>query len=188
MDARHPSRPPDVEALLGVLEEYGVRFVLSGSVAAAAYGVDLEPGDLDIVPDTGTGNLRRVVDALENLEARPHGPFGDWTVQDSGEWKWIPRPTSEAELASWKPDPEDVRSLDHLYLTRLGNLDVVPEITGTYEHLSRRCRALPLHGFVVQVAHVDELLARLTVPRRDKDATRVAKLRRIQASLPRPPR
>jgi len=176
----HGSRPPDVPALLRLLEQHHVRFILAGSVAAAAYGVEVEPGDLDIVPESSEGNLRKLVDALEEMEARPLGPFGAWTTLPTGEKKWVPRETSDRELADWKPDIEDTSSLDHLYVTRFGNFDVVPELVGTYDHLKERAALRTLHGFELQVAHVDDLLARLTIPRREKDRNRVAALRRVQ--------
>lgn len=39
---------PNVEALLDVLNEHGVEYVVTGSAAALLHGVALEPGDLDI--------------------------------------------------------------------------------------------------------------------------------------------
>lgn len=180
---RHPSRAPDVEALLSVLDRYGVEYVVVGSVAAAFYGVELTPGDLDIVPATGPTNLERVVRTCQDLEAQPLGPFGDWTTLESGERKWIPRPTTMEELADWQPDATDVSTLDHLFVTRLGNFDVVPEIAGTFDALIARARRHTWQGLTPWVAHVDDLLARLTIPRREKDAPRVSALRRIQRRL-----
>ena len=46
----HEAGPPRIAELLALLEEHGVPFVKVGSAAAKIYGVDLEPGDLDIVP------------------------------------------------------------------------------------------------------------------------------------------
>ena len=127
---RHNSRSPDVAALLGILESRDVRYIVIGSIAAAVYGVELQAADLDIVPDTDKANLRRLVDALREMEAKPIGPFGDWTALESGEKKWLPRPTTEQELTEWMPDVEDLWTLDHMYVTRFGNFDVVPEIGG----------------------------------------------------------
>ena len=46
----HDSRPPDVSRLLEVLGLSGVRYVLIGSVAAQLYGIEAQPGDLDVTP------------------------------------------------------------------------------------------------------------------------------------------
>lgn len=177
---RHATRDPDVPGLLDVLHRRGLRYVLVGSAAAAAHGVELRPADLDVVPDTEEMNLRRLVEVLRELEAMPLGPFGGWTEIGNGEKKWIPRPTTEEELTGWMPDVQDISSFDHAYVTRLGNLDVVPEIAGSYEVLLRRASSRTWNGFEVRLAHVDDLLARLTVPRREKDGPRVAALREIQ--------
>ena len=107
---RNGSRSSNVAALLGILESRDILYVVIGSVAAAVYGVELQAADLDIVPETDTANLRSLVDALREMEAKPLGPFGNWTVVESGEKKWISRPTAERALAEWMPD--DRESLD----------------------------------------------------------------------------
>ena len=176
----HEARPPLVGAILKILDEMELQFVITGSVAAQLYGVGLEPGDLDIVPATDTGNLDRLLRVLDALEARPAGPFGEWTTLPNGEMKWIARLTTEEDIQAWTPSVHDVSSLDHCYRSQFGNFDVVPRVGGTYEVLKRRAVQIPAFGYNPWVAHVDELLARLTVPRRDKDVTRVAQLREVQ--------
>jgi hypothetical protein len=177
---RHPSRSPDVVDLLKVLEQWKVDYVLVGSVGAAVYGVDVQAGDLDVVPSTEEHNLERLIHVLTEIEGSPLGPFGEWRLLDSGEWKWIARPTTEQELADWRPDARDGRTFDHLFGTRFGNFDVMPEIAGTYEVLRPRAVMRSWQGCHVWVAHMDDLLARLTVPRREKDRDRVVALREVQ--------
>ena len=180
---RHRSRSPDVADLLKILETQDVRYVVIGSVAAAVYGVELQAADLDIVPDTDKANLRRLVDALQEMEAKLIGGFGSWAVLESGEKKWTPRPTTEQEIAEWIPDVDDLWTLDHLYATRFGDFDVAPEIGGTYDTLRPRACLRSCEGFDVWLAYIDELLARLTVPRREKDIPWVAALREIQREM-----
>jgi hypothetical protein len=177
---RHPSRPPDVERLLKILERSGVNYILVGSVAAAVYGVDVQAGDLDIVPNREEHNLERLIDVLAEIEGTPLGPFGEWRLLESREWKWIARPTTEQELADWTPHARDVQTLDHLFGTRFGNFDVMPVVAGTFDILRPRAVMRSCQGCNVLVAHIDELLARITIPRRDKDRDRVATLREIQ--------
>jgi hypothetical protein len=183
----HEARSPLVGAILKSLDEMQVQFVITGSVAAQLHGIEVEPGDLDIVPATDTANLERLVRVLSVLEARPAGPFGEWTTLTNGEMKWIARPTTEEEIRAWMPRVDDVSSLDHCYRSRFGNFDVVPRVTGTYEVLMRRAVQIPAFGHTPWVAHIDELLARLTVPRRDKDAVRVAQLREVQRNAAQQP-
>ncbi len=186
MRIQHPKRPPDIPELLGVLARHGVRYVLTGSVAALAYGVDIgQAGDLDITPVLDEENLRRLGMALRDIEAGldPDAPMGHWETLPDGEKKWredAPTPELRAQMANWSPDPADVSSFDHLFCSRLGNFDVVPELSGTYDALMRRAVQLDAWGYAIWAVHVDELLAALTVPRRAKDVPRVRQLRDIQ--------
>ncbi|HET9493868.1 MAG TPA: hypothetical protein VFR15_06530 [Chloroflexia bacterium] len=184
--AAHPNRPPDIPALLDALDRHGVRYVLVGSVAAQVYGVDTgRPGDFDITPALDPGNLRRLADLLVEIEAGldPDEPFGHWEVQADGERKWAAdeaTPERVAERANWRPDPEDPDTFDHLFRSRLGNFDVVPDLSGTYDTLVKRAVPMTAHGHDILVVHIDELLAALTLPRRPKDVPRVRQLREIQ--------
>ena len=177
---RHPSRPPDIERLIRILQSSNVDYVLIGSVAAAVYGVDVRAGDLDIVPNTEQLNLERLINVLAEIEGRPLGPFGEWRLLENREWKWIAHATTDQELADWRPDARDACTLDHLFGTCLGNFDVVPEIAGRYEALRPRAVLRSWCSCNVRVAHIDELLARISIPRREKDRDRVEALRDIQ--------
>jgi hypothetical protein len=182
----HHNSPPDIPALLEALDRHGVRYVLTGSVAALAYGVDTgRPGDLDVTPALDRDNLRRLAGLLEEIEAGldPDDPFGRWETRPDGERKWVAdeaTPERVAERAMWRPDPSDVATFDHLFRTRHGNFDVVPEISGTYDMLVKRAVRTSAHGHDILVVHIDELLAALTLPRRPKDVPRVRQLREIQ--------
>jgi hypothetical protein len=182
----HPNRPPDITALLGVLDRHGVHYVLVGSVAALAYGAEIgQGGDLDITPALDQQNLTRLGAALRDIEAAldPDAPFGHWETRSDRERKWIAdavTPELQEQRASWSPDPADASTFDHLFRSRLGNFDVVPEVSGTYDTLMKRAVRLEAWGLAIWVVHVDELLAALTVPRRAKDVARVRQLREIQ--------
>ena len=185
---RHLNGPPDIERLLKILEQWSVDYILVGSVAAAVYGVDVHAGDLDVVPNTEEHNLERLIKVLAEIEGTPLGPFGEWRVMESGEWKWIARPTTEQELADWRPDARDARTLGHLFGTCLGNFDVMPEVAGTYDVLRPSALMRSWQGCNLWVAHIDELLARISIPRREKDRDRVGALREIQRRTRRTPR
>lgn len=182
----HPKRPPDIAALVSILDRHGVRYVLTGSVAALAYGADIGvPGDLDITPALDVENLSQLAAVLREIEAGldPEAPFGHWETRADGERRWaVDEPTLQlrAERASWHPDPANVSSFDNLFTSRYGNFDVVPEVSGTCDTLMKRAVLLHAWDHAVWVVHVDELLAALTVPRRTKDVPRVQALRRIQ--------
>lgn len=180
-----PSKPPDLASLLGVLTDADVRFVVAGSVAALLRGAAVTPGDLDIVPDLALDNLVRLACVLKDLNATVANVdhVATWERTTDGEWKWQHRqatPSEREALLSWEPRPSEPGSFDQLLYTRLGNLDIVPVIAGEFSVLAPRATAVQHHGSTVLVAHVDDLLATLTVPRRPKDVERVRFLRSLQ--------
>lgn len=179
-----PSRPPEILLLLRLLRDASVDFVLHGSVAAMMYGVSVEPGDLDVTPSLKEANLKRLSSLLIDIEAVPEG-FGHWETRPDGERRWVDAKASPAERLRWQPDIDDLATLDHLFLTRHGNLDIVPELVGAYSELMRRAEQIEWRGVTVPVAHVNDLLARMTVARREKDVSRVAELREYQRAGPR---
>ncbi len=169
-----------------MLDCHSVRYVHTGSVAALAYGVDIgQAGDLDITPTLDVENLTRLAAVLREIEAvfDPDAPCGYWEARPDGEHNWIvdaPASELEAQRASWSPDPTDASSCDGLFTSCLGNVDVVPAVSGTYDILMKCAVLMQAWGYAIWVVHVDELLAALTVPRRPKDVSRVRSLRQIQ--------
>ena len=181
-----PTRqPPDVTTLIRALHDAGVNYLVTGSAAAMLHGVSLVPGDLDITPALDVDNLTRLVGVLESIEARqdPTAPFGHWERGDDGEQHWVTTartPEAVAARASWRPNPSNPGSFDYLLQSRHGALDVVPEVSGTYDDLIARAALLDLDGLRVWVESIPDLLATLTVPRRAKDRDRVEQLRALQ--------
>jgi hypothetical protein len=182
-------KPPDVRALIRVLNNEGVRYVVTGSAAAMLHGVALEPGDLDITPARDEDNLWRLARVLELIEAHhdPDAPFGQWERADDGEQRWVQRePTAEdmAARAAWRPDPADVASFDYLLQSKYGAIDIVPEVSGTYQELMLRAVEIKVDSESVLVEAIHDLLSTITVPRREKDRDRVRQLRAIQRTRP----
>jgi hypothetical protein len=180
-------RPPDVPSLLRALAEAEVEYVVTGSAAAMLHGVRLTPGDLDITPSLDADNLARLAHVLESIEARqdPDAPFGQWERGENGEQHWVETaatPEAVAARANWKPDPADPASFDHLLQSMHGALDVVPQVSGSYDDLVARAVRVETNGVSAWVESIEDLLATLTVPRRTKDRERVAHLRALQRS------
>jgi hypothetical protein len=59
------------DALLGVLFDHEVEFIVIGGYAVALHGVVRATKDIDICPAPDKDNLQRLADALRELEARP---------------------------------------------------------------------------------------------------------------------
>ena len=164
---RAPSVPPLViPTLLEGLKRAGVTHVLTGSVAAAAWGVAVDPGDLDIAPELSAENLERLASLLEEWEARPHRfPASEWVAAPSAE-----------ECDAWRPIPATPEQLDQLLVTPHGLLDVVPRIAGAYDWLRPRAMARELHGLRVAVARPDDLIAPMRIGRKAKHRARIRHL------------
>ena len=177
--------PPYVDILLNLLNEHDVRYVVTGSAAAMLHGVALEPGDLDVTPARDHENLTRLACVLRIIEARqdPDGKFGRWETGADGQHRWVerePSPQDVAARATWQPDPADPASFDYLLQSKYGAIDIVPEVSGPYEELIVRAVSVDVNGQTVWVEAIQDLLATLTVPRREKDRDRVEQLRAMQ--------
>jgi len=64
-------RPLDISKLFAVLASHDVDFVVIGGVAAQVHGRRRTTMDLDLTPDPDPENLRRLSEALSELEASP---------------------------------------------------------------------------------------------------------------------
>lgn len=71
----------DLRALLELLHERDVRFVVIGGVAVAAHGYVRGTEDLDLVPDPDPQNLERLTAALDDLEW-----LADWARRTSEDY------------------------------------------------------------------------------------------------------
>lgn len=173
------SRPTlDFLAAVSALSRHRVRWVMAGSIVLLAYGVRLEPGDLDVVPALDEPNLKAVSSLLASLDAVPRH-FPDWPECPPLEWH-----------STWRPEPATEANLDYLFVTAAGPVDIVPTLCGTYEELVTGARAVSVAGRRVLLAHPEAVLQRLD-GRRRKDVVRereVSALREVVAKgqLPEP--
>ncbi|HEX5497139.1 MAG TPA: hypothetical protein VFX70_21460 [Mycobacteriales bacterium] len=157
--------------MLRALADHQVEWVLSGSAVLAVYGAPLSPNDLDVVPALDPVNLRRVAALLTSLDAVPaHVP----------EWE---QSLSVSQCRQWRPDPPTEQQLDHLFVTRLGMLDIPPRLTGTHDQLLPTATRLDLAGVPVWVCDPDEVLRRLPQPPRAKDRDRATAYAMLRARL-----
>lgn len=126
----------DLASLVETLDRHGVAYVVAGSVAATAHGVEgVVAGDLDIVPATGADNLLRLASALAELNAEADSELGEWRMDEDGEHEWVQDGVRRPIRAL---DPTDASTFDHSFVTAFGRLDVVPVVAGTYDELHAR--------------------------------------------------
>jgi hypothetical protein len=153
--------PYDASAVVGALQQHGVRFVVIGGVAAIAQGSPLPTEDIDVTPDRAPDNLQSLVGALNDLDAKLRAESGgvDFPI--------------EAQMLG-------ARKMWTL-TTRAGDLDLVFEPPGTrgYDDLRRHALHLDLgSGAPVLVAALPDVIRSKEASNREKDRMQLPALRR----------
>lgn len=163
----HEPAALDFFGLLRALLEHEAEFVLIGGFALGFHGVPRGTKDVDIVPAPGPENMTRLWTALESLDAAPveHAdpafrpqempvPFTLDGLLEGGNW-----------------------ALD----TRLGRLDLMPEVSGVESYEELRARAveaeLPELGRPIWIAGRDDLVTMKQEAARPQDLIDVQALR-----------
>ena len=166
------SRPKlDLAAALDALDRHRVRWVLTGSLVLISYGARLEPGDLDITPSLEPENLEAIAELATELQAIPlHEPT--WPQCPPLEWHY-----------EWVPIPPTVENLDHLLVTSVGRLDIVPELCGSYDELAPGASPMIVGGHEVLVADPRSVLDRLMGRNRAKDQARQQQVDSVRAAV-----
>lgn len=156
-------RPFDPAAILATLNEHHVRYILIGGLGATLHGSPFVTTDVDITPAGHDDNLERLADALEALDAR---------LRVEGEPDGIPFDRSL----------ESLRRIEILTLTtRHGDLDIslVPSGTGGYDDLRRGAIELDIHGLLVSVASLADIIRSKEAAGREKDRLVLSTLRAL---------
>jgi hypothetical protein len=159
--------PPelDPEAILSVLVEHNVDFVVIGGLAAAAHGSVLPTFDIDIVPKTDPDNLARLSAALRELDARIR--------------------TDADEGLPFDHDAESLAAAGMWNLTTAhGDLDLtfVPSGTTGYSDLVRDAEEAPFFGVAVRIASLADVIRSKQAANRPKDQRVLPVLREILAN------
>ncbi len=160
-------REPPLRALdlLASLTRHGVEFVVIGGYSLAAHGYVRGTKDVDIVPEPGRSNLKRLLAALEDLNAE-HLAEGDFEPPE------LPAINLEnlEQGGNW------------LLRTRLGRLDVMQYVDGmsSYERLRKGAIAPELPGFAQspRFAGYEDLIAMKQAAGREEDLRDIAELER----------
>lgn len=153
----------DFEALLGALQDGGVRFAVVGGVAARAHGSVRPTADLDIVYARDASNLERIAAALDGLApylrgAPPGLPF--------------------------RLDAETLRrGLNFTLVTRRGDLDLLGEMLGVggFDQVMLRAVHFELFGRRIACVGIEDLIAAKRAAGRPKDLDAVAELEVLRA-------
>lgn len=163
MNSEGPLAPEfDPAGLLEVFNQFKVRYVVIGGVAAALHGSEHLTTDLDIAHERSEENLGRVWEALRSVGARPLSDQDqDLTIGRSG------------------------RRVEQ-FVTRLGEIDVFAEVwrVGGYEQIAPQAEEMQIRpGLVVRVIDLETLIQSKSGTGRDKDALHVRSLLALREEL-----
>lgn len=151
----------DFNALLRLLTENQVEFIIVGGAAATAHGSARLTLDLDIVYKRSSENIARIVNALRPIKpylrgAPPGLPF-DWSVETIA------------------------KGLNFTLITTLGALDLLGEIVGGggYDQLFPEIIEVEIAGVNCLCLNLERLIKVKRAAGRPKDLETVAELQQI---------
>ena len=156
------TRPPQFSALFEVLARHEVHYVLIGGFAAVLAGSPFPTEDIDITPERSMANLARLSAALTEINARIRIPDG--------------------QSLAFSHDATSLASMAMLNLdTDLGYLDLAMQPSGTqgYDDLRVAAEQTEVHGIVVTVAALADVIRSKEAAGRDKDRRVLPVLREI---------
>jgi hypothetical protein len=163
-----------VEPLLDVLDNHRVDFIVIGGFAVAAHGFVRATKDLDICPDPRRANLRRLAEALDELEATP---------LDLEEF------AGEMDL---KPDHEGLQRGGNWALsTKVGRLDILQTFQfedadddlGEYSTISGMAEERDFRGHQVKFCGYEDLLRMKRAAGRTVDQIDIESLKAARSEL-----
>jgi len=166
-EGRRPAPALQIEAMLAVLSEHDVEFVIIGGFALSAHGVVRGTKDIDIVPSPDPRNVRRLAAALSALQA-------EVMLADDFD-------PAELGLA---PDEDGLALGGNWVLrTRLGRLDVMQDVAGIKGYAALRAssvvREVPGAGDF-RFAGLDDLIAMKAAAGRPQDEIDITSLERAR--------
>jgi len=159
----------DPEAILRVLAEHGVEFVVVGGVAVQTHGYMRPTRDLDIIPRPDLVNLSRLGEALAELGSRLH------------------RAQPPVDIT----DPQILRRAALVPLvTTYGRLDVIniestAATAGQYSGLRERAIDVDLGAVEVAVVGLDDLIRMKKAAGREQDRIDIGALTALDEDLAR---
>lgn len=151
----------DYDALIRLLVENEVEFIIVGGAAATAHGSARLTLDLDVVYNRSDENITRIVRALEPIEpylrGAPRGLPFDWSVETLK------------------------KGLNFTLITTLGALDLLGEIIGggNYQQLQPQTITIEFAGVESLCLDLENLIEVKRAAGRPKDFEVIAELEQI---------
>jgi hypothetical protein len=137
--------------LLEALDRRGVDFVVVGGLAGLAQGSSYPTYDLDVAYSRDTANLRRLAEALADLEVTLRGAPAD-----------LPLQLDAQTLAN---------GANFTFDTKFGSFDILGDVAGikSYDDLRSASQIKRIAGVDVRVSSLDHLICMKRAANRAKD-------------------
>lgn len=143
------------ERIVEALNKRKVKYVVIGALAALLQGVPLpRSADIDVTPSSDVANKKRLVQALQELDARLRAPGLDEPFEILMDERTF---TGMVTMT---------------FVTKFGPLDIsfVPDGTEGYEDLARGARVVERFGVKIPVSSVTDIVRSKRAAGREKDA------------------
>jgi predicted nucleotidyltransferase len=146
-----PPKAPNLRALLKPLVDHHVDFVMIGGMAGIAHGSDHLSFDLDIAYSRSRENMKRLVEALGELDVRLRG--------------------APPELEFILDQRTIENGANFTFITPHGDLDVLGDVAGIkdFDALERNAIVREVGDIPIKVASIDDLIAMKRAANRPKD-------------------
>jgi len=170
-----PAEPQrfDPERILAALERHGVDYVMVGGFASQLHGARRQTYDIDFVPAATEANDDRLASALRELDARLR--VAGLTDEEA---RQLPVTIDAATLRAFGSTT---------WTTDAGPLDVLRElpVTGgrrTFDELIQRSTDVSVHGIVIHLASLDDIIDSKTHANRPKDHDALPELHNLRGT------
>jgi hypothetical protein len=168
-----PDAPPlDTEALIGLLDEHGVAYIVVGGIAAVAHGATRATFDLDIVPRWDAENLESLASALRATHARLRAPGVESPVEVPLDGKSL----RHYEVSTWRTDHGDVDVIAGTPTRTRGKL-------ASFDELAKRAHARTAFGVRIRIADLDDVIESKEALDREPDRAALPELRELRKRL-----
>jgi hypothetical protein len=166
-----PADEFDPERILTVLARHGVDCLIVGGFGAQAHGAHRQTLDIDLVPRSTDENLERLAAALRELGSRLR--VGGLTDEEA---RRLPVIVDAATLRGFASST---------WMTDAGPVDVLADLAvaggrRAYEELASRAVPRSVHGVVVYLASLADIIASKEFADREKDRAALPELIELQ--------
>ena len=150
------------------LQKHEVQYVVVGGIAINLHGVERATMDVDLVLAMDEGNLQRFLRAATELELKPSLPVK------------IEALCNAAQLDAWVAEKHMIAFCLRPASKTAPFVDIIVRPKVAFETIYRNRLEKDIGGVLFKLASIDDLIALKTDTGRNKDASDIVALRKVQ--------